>query len=101
MRVLAVPQRHGEAQPALAIGNAEQPILAPSISSRVRMLVGEALPQSAIRRIVFTDRRPLPLAQIRTPAFPILHAPTVFVEPQSFPAHHEFLRLCARMTEPV
>ena len=80
VRVLAVPQGQREAQPALAVGHAEQPILAPAVGAGQGVLVRKALPQVAVRRVVLADRGPLALGQVRAPALPILRPPGVLLQ---------------------
>ena len=60
-RVFAIPKSERKAKPALAIGNAEQPIFAPAIGTAACMIVREIIPAIPVRRIVFTDSGPLPL----------------------------------------
>ena len=56
-RVLAIPQRQPEAQTALAIGHAEQSVLAPAVGARV-VMVQKAFPAVVIRRVIFADGSP-------------------------------------------
>src|SRR5438067_1639449 len=60
-RVFAIPKSERKAKPALAIGNAEQPIFAPAVGAAARMVVREIIPAISVRRVVFTDGGPLPL----------------------------------------
>src|SRR5258707_7917270 len=52
------------------------------------MLVGKTLPQPSIRRVVFTNGRPLPFAQVGPPPLPVLHSPGIFVQPACFTVRH-------------
>src|ERR1700736_3444762 len=52
------------------------------------MLVRKALPQPAIRRVILTDGGPLPLAQVRPPALPVLHTAGILVQPACFAIRH-------------
>ena len=45
-RIAPVPQGEGEAQPAFAVGDAQQAILAPAIGAAARMLVRKIIPAS-------------------------------------------------------
>src|SRR5689334_20447428 len=62
MRIPAVPKRQREAQTALAIGEPEEPVLAPPVCARQRVLVGEAYPVGVVGRVVLADGGPLTLA---------------------------------------
>ena len=79
-RILAVPQRQRETEPALAVGQAQQPILAPAISAAAGMVVWEILPTSAVRRIILAHGGPLALGQVWTPAFPVLRPRGVLLQ---------------------
>ncbi len=86
-RVAAVPQRDGEAQPAFAVADAQQTILAPSINAAARVVVREIFPASPVRRIILANRAPLPRGKIRAPSLPVLLAALVFGEPVEFRRH--------------
>ena len=73
-RIAPIPQRQSETQPALAIRDPEQPILAPAIRPTARVIVREIIPARSVSGIILAHRRPLPLREIRPPAFPILRA---------------------------
>src|SRR5262245_35352832 len=88
VRVLAVPERQCEAQTALTVGNTEQPILTPAVGASQRVLVRKTLPQAAIRGVVFTDGRPLTLAQIWAPALPVPDTLGILIEPTCFGICH-------------
>ncbi len=60
-RIAAVPKCQSEAEPALAIGEAEQPVLAPAVGAAASLVVREVIPTVAVLRIVLADRSPLPL----------------------------------------
>src|SRR5918996_5136213 len=51
------------------------------------MLVRKALPAIVVRRVIFTDGRPLPFAQVWAPALPILQALGILIEPAIFGDH--------------
>ena len=70
-RVAAVPEGQGEAQAALAIGDAQQAVFAPAVGPAAGLIVGKVAPGIAVRRVVFADRGPLPFGQVRAPAFPV------------------------------
>ena len=59
--IVAVPQGQGKTQALMIIGNAGQAILAPAIGAGAGLVVGEIVPGSAIRAIVFPNGAPLAL----------------------------------------
>ena len=69
-RILAVPEGEGEAEPLLVVGDAGQAVFAPAIGARARLIVGEIIPGVAAFAVVFADRAPLALAEVRPPFFP-------------------------------
>src|SRR5262245_15678797 len=79
-RVNSVPQLNGKAEPAFAIADAKQAIFAPAIGAASRVIVWKICPHIAIRRVVFSNRSPLPLGQIWAPPLPVLFAPRVLLE---------------------
>src|SRR5262249_5008791 len=70
-RIAAVPQREREAEPALAVGDPQEPVLAPPVGAAPRVVVREVVPAAAVGRVVLADGRPLPLRQVRSPALPV------------------------------
>src|SRR5262245_4072568 len=73
-RIFAVPKRERETKPALPIGDAQQSIFTPAISAAARVIVWKIIPAISVGRIIFTDCRPLPLGEVRPPAFPVASA---------------------------
>ena len=69
-RILAVPQGQGKAEVLLVIGNAGDAILAPAISTRTGMIVGEKVPGVAVLAVVLAHGAPLAFAQIGPPLSP-------------------------------
>ena len=69
-RVRAVPERQGEAEPLLVIGDAGQAVFAPAVGARARLVVAEVVPGVAAFAVVLADRTPLALAEVRTPLLP-------------------------------
>src|SRR5262249_21698926 len=70
-RVLFVPERQGEADPLVAVADAEEAVLVPAIDPRARVIVGEVVPGSAERAVIFPDRAPCPVAQVGPPSLPV------------------------------
>src|ERR1700747_2557787 len=73
-RIFAVPKRERETKPALPVGDAKQAIFTPAIGAAPCMIVRKIIPAISVGRIIFTDCRPLPLGEVRPPAFPVAHA---------------------------
>ena len=71
-RVSPVPQCECKAQALLAIRKACDAVFPPAIRATARMIVREVLPRIAVRTVVFANRAPLSLRQVRTPALPAL-----------------------------
>src|SRR5262249_28518813 len=78
--VIAVPQGGGEAQPALAVGDAEQAVLAPAVGAGVGVLEREVPPAGAGGGVVLADGGPLAGGQVRPPPGPVPHPPGVLGE---------------------
>jgi hypothetical protein len=70
-RILAVPQGHGEAQPALVIAQAQEAVLAPAVGPAAGVVVGQVAPGVAVGGVVLAHRPPLALRQVRSPALPV------------------------------
>src|SRR6185369_9274204 len=68
--IFAIPQRESEAEVLSIVGDAGQPVLAPTIGAGARLIMGEEIPRIAVFAIIFADRSPLALRQIRTPLLP-------------------------------
>src|SRR5262249_45340497 len=73
-----------EAQTALAIGDAEQSVLAPAVRAAAGVIVREVIPAIAVGGVVLADRSPLALGEVRTPALPVARAARVFLESGGF-----------------
>ena len=80
-RVPAVPERQREAEPLVVVRDAGEPVLAPSVGARTRVVVGEGFPGRAVLRVVFAHRAPLAFAQVGAPALPVCRALARFLEP--------------------
>ena len=82
--VLPVPQRQRKAQPALAVGHAQQAIFTPAIGAATRMVVRERVPAGTVRRVVLPDGGPLALGEIWPPAFPVRCPCDILAQPPLF-----------------
>ena len=79
-RVPAVPQRERETEPALAVGDAEQTVLAPAVRAAAGVVVREEIPTGASFGVVLAHGGPLTFAQVWTPTFPVFHASGVLLQ---------------------
>ena len=70
-RVAAVPHRDGEAQALVVVADAADPVLAPAVRSRSRMVVGEVVPRRAVIAVILAHRAPLAVGEVRPPAPPV------------------------------
>ncbi len=81
--VALVPERQPETKPAFAIAQAEKAVLTPTVGTAACVLVREVGPGVAVWRVVLAHRPPLPLGEVRAPAFPVLLAARVLGEAPS------------------
>ena len=86
-RVALVPQRQRKAQPLLVVAESAEPVLAPPVGARARLVVGEVVPGVAVFAVVLADRAPLPLAEVGSPFLP-RHAGARFRKARAF--RHRF-----------
>ena len=69
-RVLAVPQRQGKAQPLVVVAEPGEAVLAPMIGARPGLIVREIVPRIAVLAVVLAHRAPLALAEVGPPLLP-------------------------------
>src|SRR5262249_13692682 len=86
-RIAAVPQGEREAEQLAVVAKPADAILAPAVGAAAGLIVGEIIPGRAARAIILAHRAPLPLAEIRTPASPILHALPALLDALPFGIH--------------
>src|SRR5262249_10229630 len=79
-RVASVPQRQREAEPALAVGDPQQPVLAPAVGPAARVIVRQIVPDGSVRRVVLAHGPPLALGEVRSPPLPVADAAGVLIE---------------------
>ena len=72
--IALVPERHGEAQPALAIGDTQKPVLSPAVGPGARRVMREVAPGLARGGIVLAHGSPLAVREVGTPPLPVLRA---------------------------
>jgi len=85
--VAAIPQRQREANSLVAITDPADAVFSPAIGARTRMLMRKIFPGRSVRTVILPDRTPLPLAQIRSPALPVLGALVRFLQTLFFGGH--------------
>src|SRR5262249_59134698 len=66
-RIGAVPERERETQKLAIVGDAGQSVFTPVVRARARLVVAEVAPCVAGSAVVFADRAPLPLGDVRSP----------------------------------
>ena len=69
--IAPVPERQREAEPALAVGDAEQSVLTPSVRAASGVVVRQVVPAVAVLRVVLPHRAPLPLGKVGSPPLPV------------------------------
>src|SRR5437660_914131 len=65
-RIPAVPKRKREAKRLVAVTDAGQSVLAPTVSPAASLVVSQVVPGLATCGVVLAYRPPLPFAEIRT-----------------------------------
>jgi len=68
--ILAVPQRQGEAETLVVVGDAGQAVLAPAVGAGAGLVVIEVVPGVAALAVVLADSAPLAFAQVGAPLLP-------------------------------
>ena len=80
-RIVAVPQRDGEAEPLMIVGNSRKAIFAPAIGARASLVMRKIIPGVASLAVVLADCAPLAFAEVGAPLLPRFFFSTRFVEP--------------------
>src|SRR5580658_2444278 len=86
-RVLFIPESQSEADVLMAVADATQAVLTPTIGARTSMIVREIVPRVAVRTVVLADRSPLPLGEMGPPAIPVGLSLVVGNQPLFFIGH--------------
>ena len=68
--ILPVPEREREAEALLVVGDAGQAVLAPVIGARARLVVAEVIPGVAVLAVVLAHGAPLAFAEVGPPFLP-------------------------------
>ena len=82
--IAAVPQGQGEADALVAIADSCEAILIPSVGPGSRLIVRKVVPCGATGAVVLENRPPGSLAQIRSPAFPVLYPAAGLIQARGF-----------------
>ena len=69
--VAPVPEGQRETEPLVVVRDTSQPVLAPAVSARARVIVREVVPGGAPRAVVLAYRAPLALGEVGAPASPV------------------------------
>ena len=69
--VAPVPQGQAQAQPLLDVAEAGQAVLTPPVRPGPGVVVREVIPRRAVLAVVFADRSPLALCDVRAPQVPV------------------------------
>ncbi len=81
--VVLVPQRRREAQPLVVVGQAEDAVLAPAVRPQPRLLERKVVPGGPVGAVVLAHGAPLAIAQVRSPAPPVLGMPRRRLDPRA------------------
>ena len=88
--ITTVPQCQREAQLLLVVAQSAEPVLAPLVRARARMVMREVVPGIAVFAVILADRAPLPLAQVGPPLLPGDLPFARLVQPLLFRHVHDF-----------
>src|SRR6202020_1358424 len=80
-RIAPVPQGQAQAEPLLDVAEPGQPVLAPPVGPRPRVVVREVVPGRAVGAVLLPDRPPLPFTDVRPPQVPVAGLPQTVLEP--------------------
>jgi hypothetical protein len=83
-RVGAVPERERETQPLALVADAGDPVLAPAVGARARLVVREVVPRVAAGAVVLAHGAPLALAEVGPPGLPRNRAGTRLLQARVF-----------------
>jgi hypothetical protein len=70
-RIAAIPESQREAHELVPVGDTHNSVFAPTVGTRVGMVVGKELPSRAVRAVVFADCALLALGKMGSPALPM------------------------------
>src|SRR5215831_9841044 len=69
-RIFAVPQCKAENQDLISVANGRKTVFSPAVGLASSCIVGQEIPGSTIRTVIFPDSSPGALAYVRTPSTP-------------------------------
>src|SRR5271157_1713775 len=90
-RILPVPEGQTQTEALMVVAQTGNAILAPTIGTTAGLVVTEIVPRGPVWTVVLTNRPPLALAQVGTPAAPMcpsavpLFQPFCFLHDEVFP----------------
>ncbi len=82
----------------MVVADAEDAVFGPAISARTRMVVREIGPSVAIRAVIFANRAPGTLGQVRPPALPVFFVSFCFVKTLVFRRKRRFRHMVRQRT---
>src|SRR5215472_2040101 len=88
--IAPVPERHRETHQLVAVADSSDAVFAPAICARARMVVREVFPRRAVQAVIFANRAPLALGEVRSPALPILLVRASFFEAAVFGSRYSW-----------
>src|SRR5262245_54576767 len=86
-RIPSVPESHCKTDQLMTIRNSCESIFSPAIRSGSCVIVREKIPGSTIPAVIFSNRSPLPFAQVGPPSFPMFFPFSGFLQPFFFTCH--------------
>jgi len=78
---LPVPQGKGKTKSLRLIRETGQPVFTRTVRAGAKLVMGEVVPGVAVFAVIFADRAPLSLAQVRAPLAPWRALPGLFEAP--------------------
>src|SRR4029453_1798662 len=83
-RILAVPERQREADPLVAVRDAQDPVLVPPVGPRAGVVMREVVPGRSVFAVVLAHGAPGPRREEGSPAIPARFTRVVFGDPPAF-----------------
>src|SRR5207248_1313207 len=70
-RIFFIPEGERKTKALMVVRYAQKPVFPPPVGARTGMVMREILPCRSVFTVIFADRSPLPLGQVRTPSAPM------------------------------
>jgi hypothetical protein len=86
--ILAIPERQGEAELLLVVGEAGDAVFPPAVGPGAGLVMGEEVPGIAVVALILPHRTPLALAQVWAPLFPRRFAVSTLFQPHGLFRFH-------------